>query len=329
MDELVTAITPARAVLVGEAHDRLDHHLNQLEIIRRLHRKDPQLAIGMEQFQQPFQAHLDDYIAGRIDVAEMLRRTEYFERWRYDYRLYEPILAYAREHRIPLIALNLPVELTRKVAAGGISALDPAEATQIPDIDRSDTAYRERLREIFEQHPVSHHGGSFENFHTAQLLWDEGMADRAAAYLRNHPGNRLVILAGAGHVDFRYGIPNRLARRIEGDVVTISHSPTETDSARADFILSSRSLKLPQRGLLGVMIDPDSEGARVSTLSEDGAAQAAGVRPGDVIVAVNREPVDRFADLRTSLWNKLPGDEIAVTVRRDDDVTLRFAITLR
>ena len=105
---IIPGLADKRVVFVGESHDRYDHHLAQLEIIRSLHALHPRLAIGMEAFQQPFQTVLDDYIAGRLSEREMLRDSEYYTRWRFDYRLYAPILRYAREHQLPVVALNLP-----------------------------------------------------------------------------------------------------------------------------------------------------------------------------------------------------------------------------
>ena len=61
----------------------------------------------MEMFQQPFQRYLDEYVAGSIDEQTMLRATEYYRRWRMDFRHYAPILRYAREHGLPVIALNV------------------------------------------------------------------------------------------------------------------------------------------------------------------------------------------------------------------------------
>ena len=105
-----------RVVLVGEIHDRYDNHLMQLELIRRLHAVHPRLAIGMEMFQQPFQDILDDYIAGRVDEKQLLRDTEYYRRWRYDFRLYAPILEYARENQLPVVALYYDANVRRVIA---------------------------------------------------------------------------------------------------------------------------------------------------------------------------------------------------------------------
>ena len=64
LDRLAAQLASKRVVFVAESHYRYDHHLNQLEIIRRLHQLDPNLVIGVEYFQQPFQPRVDDYIAG-------------------------------------------------------------------------------------------------------------------------------------------------------------------------------------------------------------------------------------------------------------------------
>ncbi len=132
MEKLVMTLADRQVVFVGETHDRYDHHLNQLAIIQGLWEHHPDLVIGMEFFQQPFQAYLDQFIAGEIDDKELLRKTEYFDRWRYDYRLYRPILEFARSKRIPVIALNLPEEITDKVAREGLSSLSDAERARIP-----------------------------------------------------------------------------------------------------------------------------------------------------------------------------------------------------
>lgn len=143
---VLDAMAGRRVVLMGETHDRLDHHLNQLAIIRGLHERGIPVAPGMEVFQEPFQRHLDAYVAGQIDERRLLKGTEYYERWKYDFRLYRDILSYAREHRLPLIALNAPAELSKRVSQVGIAGLDPDERSLIPaDLVTPDAAYLERL----------------------------------------------------------------------------------------------------------------------------------------------------------------------------------------
>src|ERR1700674_5123943 len=52
LDKFAAQLATKQVVFVGEEHTRYDHHLNQLEIIRRLHDLDPNMAIGVEYFKQ-------------------------------------------------------------------------------------------------------------------------------------------------------------------------------------------------------------------------------------------------------------------------------------
>ena len=55
LDEIIDQLVDKRVVFVGESHERYDHHLTQLEIIRRLQARGIPLAIGLEMIQRPFQ----------------------------------------------------------------------------------------------------------------------------------------------------------------------------------------------------------------------------------------------------------------------------------
>ena len=319
MDSLLDALAEHAVVLVGESHDRYEDHLNQLAIIRGLHARGKDLAIGMEFFQQPFQPYLDAFIAGDLSEADLLRKTEYFERWRFDYRLYRPILRFAREQGIPLIALNIEQEITRKVGDGGIASLSEEEAARIPaDMDRDDKPYRDHVQAVFDMHPKAD-DAEFEHFLEVQLLWDEGMAERAARYLAEHPQKTLVVLAGAGHVEYRRGIPSRLARRAQVSSATVvSGTLRPFDPALADFILFPRRVELPASGLLGVMLDTESEGKGlgVQGFADNSGAKEAGVKEGDRIVRVNGTAIDGYSDIRIALMDSRPGQTMPVEVLR-------------
>lgn len=317
LETLIPTLADKRVVLIGETHDRFDHHLTQLEIIRGLHAIHPQIAIGMEAFQQPFQRHLDDYVAGELSERELLRETEYYQRWRFDFRLYEPILGYAREHQVPLIALNLPTELTRKVGRQGIDGLSAEERAGIPEeIDRSDSAYQSRLEEIFDQHP-QRDDRSFDHFLEVQLLWDEGMAQRAADYLESHPEHAMVILAGSGHLAYGSGISSRLVRRIPvSTAIVLNDWEGEFEPEIADFVLLPQRRDLPAAGKIGAFLKEDEGKLEILSCTSGSACEKAGLKAGDRIVSIDDEPVTGMADLKLVMWNKLPGDRIRLEILR-------------
>jgi len=316
LEKLIPELATKRVVFVGEMHDRYDHHLNQLQIIQGLHDRDSKIAIGVEYFQQPFQQFVDDYIEGRISEDEFLRRTEYFLRWGYDYRLYAPIFRYARDQRIPVRALNVPSSLVSEVAKTGITALAEKDRAYLPkQIEPADEAYKNRLRAAFEEHPLSGHD-AFAHFVEAQLVWDEGMAESAAAYLNANPGRRMVILCGLGHVEFGSGIPKRLERRTHLSYAIVINSGDAIDPHIADYLLLSEKKDLPPAGILGVMLEDKGGEVRIASLEQRGAGERAGLRKGDVLLAIDAQPVKTVADSRVTLWNKTPGERVRVKLRR-------------
>lgn len=336
MDWLIDRIADRRVIFIGESHDRYEDHLNQLAVIAGLHARGKPLAIGMEFFQQPFQGAIDAYIAGEIDEAEFLRRTQYFDRWRFDYRLYRPILTFAREQGIPVIALNLEAELTRRVGEVGIAGLSAEERARIPaEIDRGDAVYRERLEAVFAMHP-SERRQDIEHFIEVQLLWDEGMAERAARYLEANPRRTLVILAGSGHIEYGQGIPNRLTRRADVPTATLlSGAQRPLDPTAADYFLYPAEVRLPKSGLLGVMLESagDAEGARVQGFGDSSGAKDAGMKEGDRIVRIGEQAVSNYADVRIALIDGKPGEILPVEVmrkrKRGADERLTLQVELR
>ena len=317
--DIAEALADRQVIHVGENHQQYSHHLAQLDIIRAIHNIHPDIAIGMEMFQQPFQQYLDQYIQGKLEEKDMLRRTEYFSRWAYDYRLYKPILDFAKEHRIPVIALNIEKEITSKVGDVGIDGLDDAERQKIPaDLDDSNVRYRQQLQQVFAQHPHNENS-DFERFLQVQLLWDEGMAERAVNYLQQYPDRKMIVLAGVGHVAHGMGIPDRIKRRKQVDsVIVLPADAAPVEPGVADFIIYPRSAALPPAGLMGVFLgDGGDEGVEATELSPKGAAASAGIEKGDRIFQINDERITSRADIKFALLDMKPGQQVTVHVNRD------------
>lgn len=322
----------ARVFLVGEMHTRYDHHLTQLEILKTLYQQYPKLAIGVEWFQQPFQPHLDAFIRGTISEAEMLHNSEYYNRWRYDYRLYRPILEFARQNKIPVLALNASSELSNQLKSDDITNLPDDLKNQIPaSYDWSDKNYEERLRQVFEQHPE--YPGTFEQFFRGQLTWDEAMSYRSARFLFENPEHRLVVFAGTGHIEYGSGIPNRIPRHI--DVETVSIIPTDDfanlDNSRADYFIQSRHRNLPAVGLMGAFLDEKNNNLIVKKFSNNSALHDAGLVEGIAIVGVDDNMVSNLTEFKIAMFEKRAGDTIKLHYLDEPglDLSLKKMVDIR
>ncbi|MGG6268064.1 ChaN family lipoprotein [Leptolyngbya sp. AN03gr2] len=209
----------SRVIYLGETHDSEADHRAQLEIIRSLYQQNPKLAIGMEMFQRPFQSGLDSYLAGTANQSTLRESTEFDKRWGYSWEFYYPIINFAKENQLPVIALNTPMEVTRKVARQGLESLTAEEKRYIPPIDEiklEPERYRDRLQKIFSAHAGKGSSRWFNSFFQAQVLWDETMADAIVQFLKKNPDRQIVVLAGQGHIIYGDGIPSRVDRRMPG-----------------------------------------------------------------------------------------------------------------
>ena len=239
-ESVLSAIAPSQVVYLAETHNDLADHEAQLSIIQTLSEQGD-IAIGLEMFQRPFQSALDDYLAGGSE-AELIAASEYETRWGFDWEFYAPILRYAKENSIPLIALNTPAEITRKVAQTGLDSLEGDDLRYIPpvaDVDLSDADYRAWLSEIFNARGGAGHSLDFENFFAAQVLWDETMAERIVQQLEAQPDTQVVVLVGEGHVLDDYGIPDRVERRfpdVSQSSVRLTPSEQTTPPDAIDFV---------------------------------------------------------------------------------------------
>jgi uncharacterized iron-regulated protein len=319
-DAVIPQLADKRVVFIGEDHERYDQHLSQLEIIRRLHMEAPgHWTIGVEYFQRSFQPYLDAYIAGTLSEREFLSKTEYFERWGYDYRLYRPIFRYAREQRIPLVGLNAERELTEEVEKVGLEGLSPADRSSLPQqIEQPDTNYRDRLHEAFEEHPGAA-SANFERFVQVQSVWDETMAQAVVAYLAAHPGKAMVVLAGSGHIAFGSGIPSRVKRRLPDVQVAIllPADKPQDDPEGADYLLVSSSVMLAPSGKMGITMT-GTVGVSIKTVSTGSAAAKAGLRAGDRLVALDGQPIQSLGDVQIALLDKEPGEHLSLRAERQD-----------
>ena len=87
----------------------------------------------------------------------------------------------------------------------------------------------------------------------------------------------------------------------------------------AEEIIATGSSRTP---VIGVTLDPSfsGPGALIDTITPDGGAAAAGLRAGDVILALGGRAVGDANELVVAIRDRLPGEEVRVEARRGDRV---------
>jgi uncharacterized iron-regulated protein len=226
-------------VYVGEFHDNAAHHAGQLAVIQSLDKRKRPLAVGLEMFQHIEQSILDAWVAKALSEEEM--RRAFARNWSQDWHLYRDIFLYCRDRRIPMVGLNVPRSITRKVAQNGFASLTPEEIGKLPPIVcRVDREYEDFLRRVLGSHGSE---SGFRRFCEAQLVWDTAMAIYALAYLNDHPERTVVVLCGMIHA-WKKAAPEQAAREnadVEQAVIQPSvkgrWTPGSVSEEDADYLI--------------------------------------------------------------------------------------------
>ena len=124
--------------------------------------------------------------------------------------------------------------------------------------------------------------------------------------------------------------------------------PINTASSRLPALLEGGEVKSPWMGIQGMTIDhtfaerldlPVESGIYVTGVFAGSPAEAAGLKEsgitaqeqpaagGDIIIAIDNEPLETIEDLLSYLNGKKPGDKVVLSVLRDDeqvDLTLKL-----
>jgi serine protease Do len=152
--------------------------------------------------------------------------------------------------------------------------------------------------------------GSFEDFLQTDAPINQGNSGGA---LVNTRGELIgitshIVSPSGGNIGIGFAIPSNMAKTVLGQLV-------KGGTVR--------------RGQLGVSIQPvssdiatslglkDVRGVLVSSVTPGSAADKAGIKSGDVILAMNGQPTNSSNDLRNRVAATTPGSEVTLTLFRN------------
>jgi uncharacterized iron-regulated protein len=330
--QLLKELEPASVIYMGETHDRIEHHHNQVTILQGLIRKNRDVVVGMEMFERSQQPVLDQWTEGKLTEEQFLKEVKWETAWGMDYHLYKGILDEAKNRRLKVLCLNIERELVRRVGLQGIAGLSPEDKAKLPEMDLSDEAHRRYMASVYK----SHQGGSakdFESFYQAQCLWDEAMAETLSRFLLSPEGRKktVLVIAGSGHVAFGFGIPKRLYRRTPLPYKTIllkewkkniedAFNLNRVSSPLAHFLWITRPVpperKRPRIGVL-LREGEDPKGIWIERVIPQSPAEKAGLQAGDQLLAIDGKKVTTVREIQDALAEKGWGKDVTVTILRE------------
>ncbi|WP_295882284.1 DegQ family serine endoprotease [uncultured Thiohalocapsa sp.] len=119
--------------------------------------------------------------------------------------------------------------------------------------------------------------------------------------------NTAILAPGGGNVGIGFAIPTNMARAVIEQI--LAHGTVR----RGLFGAAAQDLTPELAEALGT---DATRGAVISSLEPDSAAERAGLKPGDLVLALDGKPVSSAADLRTRIGLLRAGSPLSLSVLR-------------
>ncbi|EGQ7763992.1 ChaN family lipoprotein [Vibrio sp. 2304] len=223
LSKLPIELQQADVILIGEWHTHAGVHRFQTDMLKQLTSYDRSLALSMEQFTRDKQPVVDAYLRGEIGEQYLMKQANAWPNYESDYR---PLVEFAKQKNLPVIAANAPKSIVRCIGRQGLDYINKLDDDQrmfiAQAINTGSSPYKEKFMASM------HHGKpeQTEKQFAAQVTWDETMAESIVSYLDDNPGVQIVHVAGKFHTEQGLGTAaSILSRNPSLKVIVIS--PTD------------------------------------------------------------------------------------------------------
>lgn len=212
IDKIADDFRSADVLFFGEDHNDSAGHYLEAQIFKALHQRyGSDLTLSLEMFETDCQLVLDEYLDGFINEDRLRRDARPWD----NYKDYRPVVEFAKENRLDVVAANPPRRYVNMVSRKGMRSLDslPKESKKfLPPLpyDTASGRYREKFTEFMKGGSP---GTSNPRIYYSQNLWDAGMSYSIYKYWKKHKHKKVFHMVGRFHCDEKLGTLAQLQKR--------------------------------------------------------------------------------------------------------------------
>jgi uncharacterized iron-regulated protein len=213
ISELATQLTDSDVIFIGEYHGNQASHLLQMQLQAALYDLKPQQVLSMEQFNRDQQTILNRYLDDEIGEKYLINQAPTWPNYAASYR---PMIEFAKQHFIPVIAANASADIVRCIGSygEGYETLLPENQRQwiAQDPYLNDKNYQQKFYDFMDSMrtlPADRKANSY----AAQLARDNTMAESILKALKDYPEHQVIHLNGSFHSESSLGTVALLKQR--------------------------------------------------------------------------------------------------------------------
>ncbi len=211
-----------------------------------------------------------------------------------------------------VLAVGNPFNLTSTVTAGIVSAKGRWDL---------DILGKDRQQNPYRQQSQRQQKAGIESFIQTDAAVNPGNSGGALVNLNGELiGINTAIASQTGsYTGYSFAVPATIARKAASDIIEFGEVKRVVIGIQGGSVIpetvEKENLKV-------------NKGVYVLDLTEDGGAVKAGIKPGDVIVALDGVKINSMGELQEQLAPHRPGDKVNVTVNRKGDEK-EYSVTLK
>ena len=209
IDEIVNDVKNADVIFFGEEHNDSIGHILEDNIFKMLNEKFPTgIALSLEMFHTDVQPIVDEYLSNLISEKNFVKEGRAWP----NYKDYKPLVDYARDNNLPVIAANAATRYSNAVTKGGLDILKnfpKSSLNVLPPlpIDTATGRYLEKFSDLLGGHSM----GGMKVYQT-QNFWDATMSWSIAKFVKANKGKKVLHLNGRFHSDEKLGTLAKLQK---------------------------------------------------------------------------------------------------------------------
>lgn len=252
LKQLNTELKDTDIVFIGEFHGNHASALLEMQVLAGLYqqneRHNQDTILSMEMFNRDQQEILNKYLDSEIGEVQLIKEAPVWNNYVESYR---PLVEFAKQRFIPVVAANAAANIVRCVGREGqsyINKLTPQEKSTIAKQPFANIAgYKNKFTGFLSEMrhlPQNRKNNSY----SAQITRDNTMAESIYQAWLNHPNSKVIHINGSFHSENHLGTVaalQRLDSKLKIKVITpirvessadISRFNKQTANAKDDYL---------------------------------------------------------------------------------------------
>lgn len=241
--QLASKLQKYDVVFFGEYHDQSEIHQYELELLEAMYKaKGAKLALSMEMFEADNQSKLNNFLADTLSEEDFLAASRPWPNYRTDYA---PLVNFAKEKKMPVVAANVPRFLAAHVAKNNASTegLEAQYQQWLPKHTYApEGAYKDKFYAQMSSPaaPMKMPPQRLAAVYAAQCLKDDKMAESIAAFADAHQNMQILHINGCFHSDAHLGTAQKLEAlrpELKVAVITPLERKQKGEKPAGDFVV--------------------------------------------------------------------------------------------